>query len=701
MAKFVIQCPHCGVYNEASDGFFSKKKFPCKGCGAEINIKYDSFAHIKCPECEQEVVYDQRKGDVFQCPVCKKTVSGHQNKTMSVNFTCPTCSCNLSASIPKDSFINDGHLVNKKDTFYQCPLCNTVINVAERMAKLKLKNEGVASVIKYEGDNTTFVWKHPVEDFNLGSQLIVHESQEALFFRDGRALDLFGSGRHTLVTQKLPLLENLYKLPTNTDEIFHSEVYFINMTTQTGIKWGTDSKVRFFDPASGIHVELGASGNFNIRVCDSRRLVLKLVGTTEGFGSSDTQLETSIAESGRNSVLISSITGKFRALVMNRVKSNLARIIKENNINVLEVDEKMGLLSEAMRVAINENLEEYGLTMPEFFITNIVLPEDDPNFRTLKQQFADRTLKVRQEEIKKAEAEAAMKRKLVEAQTEADLKRMKAQAEADAYRMKAFAEAEEMRAKGYTYQQETAREVGLAAMQNGITGGNGGQGSGVVGDVAGLGLAMGALGSVMGMTKDAFGNIAKDAKEAGQNVIPNNADGWTCECGREGITSKFCPDCGKPKPMAQDAWKCPGCGTEGITSKFCPNCGASKPVIVTWDCTNCGTKDITSKFCPNCGKPKPEEEKGWDCNCGTKGIKTGFCPNCGGKKPTDSVAPVEAAPTENTQNSLAQEEVTEKQNSLDPKANDTWDCSCGAKGIKGDFCPDCGAKKVTEEDDNV
>ena len=69
----------------------------------------------------------------------------------------------------------------------------------------------IASILKYEGDNQTFVWRHPEQDFNMGSELIVHESQEAIFFRDGKALDLFGAGRHTLTTQKLPLLDKIYK----------------------------------------------------------------------------------------------------------------------------------------------------------------------------------------------------------------------------------------------------------------------------------------------------------------------------------------------------------------------------------------------------------------------------------------------------------------------------------------------------------
>ena len=65
-------------------------------------------------------------------------------------------------------------------------------------------------IIKYEGDNSTFVWKHPKEDFNTNSQLIVHESQEAIFFANGQALDLFGPGRYSLETQNMPMLSKYF-----------------------------------------------------------------------------------------------------------------------------------------------------------------------------------------------------------------------------------------------------------------------------------------------------------------------------------------------------------------------------------------------------------------------------------------------------------------------------------------------------------
>ena len=423
------------------------------------------------------------------------------------------------------------------------------------------------SVIKYEGSNEVLAHKHEKEDFTIGSQLIVHETQEALFFRDGKVFDQFTAGRHTLVTNNIPKVRDYMKLGTGGVNVFHCEVYFINMITQMGIRWGTDSKVRLFDPASGLHVEIGASGNFNMRVTDARKLVLKLVGTTEGL------IQNDVTGEGK-----SYGTGMFKALIINKVKANLARIIKEQNLNILEIDAYLDVLSTALMTDINATLDEYGLTMPEFYVTTIQTPDDDPNFIRLKQQFADKTLKVREEEVRKAEAEAAQQRKIVEAQTEAQLKavsaqgdadalRIKAQAEAEAYKMKAEAEAAEMQMKGYTYRDETARQVGLEAMQNGITGGgNGGGASGGIGDVASLGVTLGAMGGVINMTRDAMAPIMGESQKVGEgfgNVVAGN-------------TGAPAAPAQAPAAPVEGAWNCANCGKTGITSRFCPDCGTPR-----------------------------------------------------------------------------------------------------------------------------
>ena len=587
MAKFVIECPRCGKYVEAKTGFFARKKIDC-ACGYTINVRTDKMASRTCPHCGNNVVFDQSRGEDARCPVCGEAINTMAEQTKAVEFSCRQCGVRLRVSRGAER--------------YTCPVCDFENDVAERLKAEQIRQDGLASIIKYEGDGETLVWKHPIEDFNLGSQLIVHESQEAIFFRDGQALDAFGAGRYTLETQQLPMLEKLYKLPTDTEGTFHSEVYFINMATQMGVKWGTDSKVRLFDPTSGLHVELGASGEFNIRVVNARKLLLRVVGTTANLRQED---------------LLGGGRGFFRAMVMTQVKSYLAAAIRENNISVLEIDERLMELSEALRDRINPRLAEYGLEMAEFFVSRVVTPDDDPNFRRMKEQFAEQYLGVRQEEIRRREAEAAARRKAVEAQTAAQMKiigaqgeaealKIQKQAEAEAYRMQAAAEAEEMRMKGYTYQQETARKVGMEAMQHGITG-NGGGVAGGLGDLAGLGVTLGAMGSVVGMTKDALNPVMDAAAQMGRAVGGAIApDGWDCpDCGQKGIASNFCPNCGRKRPAPDMGWTCPDCGQKGIASNFCPNCGHKRPAPdAGWTCPDCGQKGITSNFCPNCGKKK-------------------------------------------------------------------------------------------------
>ncbi len=389
----------------------------------------------------------------------------------------------------------------------------------------------VIDVIKYEGDNRTFIWKHPCEDFNTGSQLIVHESQEAVFFRDGKALESFGAGRHTLETQNMPRLKDHFNAIAGGKSVFHAEVYFINLTTQLGVKWGTDSKIRMFDPISGLHLELGACGTFNIKVIDGRKLLLKVVGATSGF-TQDNVFGTT-----------SSATNYFRGMIVAKVKSNLARAIRENDINVLEVDEHTDELADILKNEINKVLDDYGMYVPEFFITNVLTPDDDPNYARLKEQHAERYLRVQQQRIKEAEAVAATKRAEAEAQlklavakgdayAEAEAKKILAGAEAEEIRLKGFAEAEVLRAKGGDYQSETARIVGKAAAENESSGSGGSIASGIVQTGVGLGVGV---------------SVAKEVAATIKDTVSPSAT-WDCPaCGQKNLSGNFCPNCGRKR----------------------------------------------------------------------------------------------------------------------------------------------------------
>jgi len=475
----------------------------------------------------------------------------------------------------------------------------------------------IANIIKYEGDNNTFVWKHPDEDFNNMTQLIVHESQEAIFFMNGQALDLFGPGRHTLETQNIPIIGGLLNRVTGDQTPFHCEVYFINQTVQMGMKWGTDSKVRYIDPESGILLELGASGEMTLRVCDSRKLLIKLVGTTNGIAWND--------ESCR---FTKSLQNLFRPLISTKVKSNLTTAIKERNINILEIDEHIAELSETLKNIIIPGFEEYGLTIPNFYLTNVVLPEDDPDFKRIRELHTI-ALKKRminaEADIRVAKAEADAKAGRASARTESELvaarrqtefekqtteteiarreaerKLIEAQAEALVMKTTGFAEAEIMQAKGYNQKDIIQADVQKAFAEGlgSIVGGSssGGLATDMVGMMAGIKMAGTMMGQIDGIM---------DGLGTAQSTVQNSGTGERkcVKCGNILIEgSKFCLNCGEPvAPKIPDGMQ------------ICPNC--RKTVPKGKFCFECGCKLV--KVCPNCGRDLPDDAK-FCFDCGTK-----------------------------------------------------------------------------------
>lgn len=331
----------------------------------------------------------------------------------------------------------------------------------------------IAEVIKYEGDNETFVWKSPKEDFNSLTQLIVHESQEAILFKNGQALDLFGPGRYTLQTQNIPKLGKVLGRTVDEKTPFHCEVYFINKTEQMSIKWGTDSKVQYIDPQYGFPLQLGASGEMALRVADSRKLLIKLVGTENALGQQK-------------------LVSFFRAFLMARVKTYIAQVIKANAINVFEIDEHLTAFSEQLQALLLPDFAEYGIALARFFVTNIVKPDGDRQYEKFKElhfrQYADI-----------AEAKLRQQTDLIHAQTEAQKLVIDSKAQAT-----------KRQQEGYTYAQERGFAVAEKVAQNEAVGQFTNMGVGL-GTMAGVG---GAVGSVVGGAVNQAMDAAKEPAAA-------------------------------------------------------------------------------------------------------------------------------------------------------------------------------------------
>ena len=388
----------------------------------------------------------------------------------------------------------------------------------------------IADIIKYEGDNSTFIWKHPQEDFNTTTQLVVHESQEAIFFLNGQALDLFGPGRHTLETQNIPLLRRLINLPTDGDSAFHSEVYFINKTEQMAIRWGTDSKVQYVEPTYQFPLYIGASGEMTLSVEDSRKLFVKLGGT-------------------ERSLYQQQLTTYFRSILMTKVKTYIAQSMRNHAINIFEIDEKLESLSEELRERLIPDFSDYGVKLNRFYVTTIVKPDGDPQYEKFKElhfrQYADI-----------AEAKIKQQTDMIHAETEAKKLIIDSQAQAT-----------KRVQEGYTYQQERGFDVAQDAARNEGVGEFSNMGIGL-GMMAGVGGSVGGM--VGGAVQDAFAGI-------GTPIQPGTANRFCDQCGTElSPGAAFCEECGASQTLPDT---CANCGFKFIKpGKFCPKCGTKREV---------------------------------------------------------------------------------------------------------------------------
>lgn len=387
----------------------------------------------------------------------------------------------------------------------------------------------IADTIKYEGDNSTFIWKHPCEDFNTTTQLIVHESQEAILFLNGQALDLFGSGRHTLETQNIPLLRRIINIPTGGETAFHCEVYFINKTEQMAIRWGTDSKVQYVEPTYKFPISIGASGEMSLCVDDSRKLLIKLVGTERVLDRQQ-------------------LTNYFRSILMTKAKTYIAQAMRANAINIFEIDEQLELFSADIGKRLIPDFLDYGVQLKRFYVTTIVKPDGDPQYEKFKEihfrQYADI-----------AEAQLQQRVGIIEQQTEAQKMVIESQAIAQK-RMQ----------EGYSYQQERGYDVAEKAAQNEGIGEFSNMGIGL-GMMTGVGGAVGGM--VGGAVADAFAGIAPPTQP------PATANKFCDQCGAE-LTpgASFCDECGSAQSQPDTCFKC---GFKFIKpGKFCPKCGTKR-----------------------------------------------------------------------------------------------------------------------------
>ena len=214
----------------------------------------------------------------------------------------------------------------------------------------------IIDLIEYVDENRNEIVhripEHGSGEFRLGSQCVVRESQRAVFFRDGKALDVLPPGRHTLSTANIPILSDLIGIPFGSKSPFRAEVYYVSVREFTDMKWGTQQPVLFRDKEFGM-IRIRAFGTYSLMVKDPQLFLVQIVGTRSTYMTSD-------------------IEDYLRSIIINEVNDMLG----ETLTSLLDVQGMSLDLAIAAQHALTDDFERLGLELRSFQISAITPPEE-------------------------------------------------------------------------------------------------------------------------------------------------------------------------------------------------------------------------------------------------------------------------------------------------------------------------------------
>ena len=224
----------------------------------------------------------------------------------------------------------------------------------------------IIDVVKCEMPPGLLVAKFPSSDLRLGTQLVVHPGQTAIFVKGGAICDEFESGTYTLKTDNIPLLNKLINIPFGGNSPFQAEVWFINKLYVLDSKWGTATPLQIEDPKYEVIVPVRAYGQYGFKVESPRKLLETLAGNRRTFSSETLGIY-------------------FRGKILSQLTAIISNKLIEDQISILNINSHLLDISTYSKERLTEYFATYGLTLQAFDIMSISVIEDDPSFVKLKE----------------------------------------------------------------------------------------------------------------------------------------------------------------------------------------------------------------------------------------------------------------------------------------------------------------------------
>ncbi len=217
-----------------------------------------------------------------------------------------------------------------------------------------IKGQFIDVIAWTDDSRDTMVWRFERygNEIKMGAKLTVREGQAAVFVHEGQLADVFGPGLYELQTNNMPIMTTLQHWDHGFQSPFKSEIYFVSTVRFNDQKWGTKNPIMCRDPEFG-PVRLRAFGTYSMRVSDPGKFIQEIVGTDGEFTTDEVSMQ-----------------------IRNVVVQEVSRVLAGSGIPVLDMAANTADLGKLVTGAIQPTIAAYGLTIPEFYIENISLPEE-------------------------------------------------------------------------------------------------------------------------------------------------------------------------------------------------------------------------------------------------------------------------------------------------------------------------------------